>query len=643
MCNLILDGLCYTFGVMLEPLVKAFDANRSDVALVGSLLAGVYLMSGPIVGGLVNKFGCRPVCIAGSIVACIGFVLSIFSPNVPVLMLTYGIIGGFGLGLIYLPSVVAVGYYFESKRALATGIAVCGSGVGTFVFAPLATTLEKEYGWRGANLIFAGLCLNCAIFGALMRPLVLTTETGEPEKNPFEDEDEGIKLEIGDLHYENKLTVQLPDGTKQEIDPSTINIDMPTNSPFHLNHEIASKGPSIPNVTPLPTITELSITAAHTQKEERVAVMDIFPREEDEEDNEDTPLTIGALDYANKQEVQHQHVARKRTISETHTEVTGGTKFEVIPVKKEKPKKLLNVPVKGQSIPRNKTAPNFIISQANQNQNNMNRISSNPALGKLVRLSSQHGSTIGSRDHILFGIDTHDDPELNTKLSLQPGSRRDSRRNSRPIVRPMYRKDIFYSGSITQLAISEQICNEAETYIDEPVVKVVDKGAGDVPGRRFSRGKSFVSQLSHVSSNAQLDEYRHSVISLPKFFLSRNSSTAAFSIPRGSIIASHLSIPLSLRKASMAEGVELEPEGMRPILEVLKQMINVTLLSNPFFLLIALSNAFGMLGFYVPFVYLPGVAKTKGIDVANANFLLSIIGISNTGNTIEIHLCLFVF
>ena len=46
------------------------------------------------------------------------------SPNVPLLMLTYGVIGGFGLGLIYLPAVVAVGYYFESKRALATGISV---------------------------------------------------------------------------------------------------------------------------------------------------------------------------------------------------------------------------------------------------------------------------------------------------------------------------------------------------------------------------------------------------------------------------------------------------------------------------------------------------------------------------------------
>ena len=65
---------------------------------------------------------------------------------------TYGVIGGIGLGLIYLPAVVAVGYYFERRRALATGISVCGSGVGTFLLAPLATVLLDEFGWKGANL-----------------------------------------------------------------------------------------------------------------------------------------------------------------------------------------------------------------------------------------------------------------------------------------------------------------------------------------------------------------------------------------------------------------------------------------------------------------------------------------------------------
>jgi len=72
---------------------------------------------------------------------------------------------------MYLPAIVSVTCYFEKKRSLATGIAVCGSGLGTTVFAPLTEYLFYEYGWRGAVLIIAGLVLNCAIMGALFRPL----------------------------------------------------------------------------------------------------------------------------------------------------------------------------------------------------------------------------------------------------------------------------------------------------------------------------------------------------------------------------------------------------------------------------------------------------------------------------------------
>ena len=63
---------------------------------------------------------------------------------------------GFGFGLIYLPAIVSVGFYFEKKRAIATGLAVCGSGVGTFIFAPLCNLLVEEYTWKGATLILAG-------------------------------------------------------------------------------------------------------------------------------------------------------------------------------------------------------------------------------------------------------------------------------------------------------------------------------------------------------------------------------------------------------------------------------------------------------------------------------------------------------
>ena len=57
--------------------------------------------------------------------------------TIVVLYFTIGVLTGLGFGLIYLPAIVSVSIYFEKKRAFATGIAVCGSGLGTFIFAPL--------------------------------------------------------------------------------------------------------------------------------------------------------------------------------------------------------------------------------------------------------------------------------------------------------------------------------------------------------------------------------------------------------------------------------------------------------------------------------------------------------------------------
>ena len=82
-------------------------------------------------------------------------------------------VSGFGFGMMYLPAIVIVGYYFERRRALATGIAVCGSGVGMFLMAPFSDFLLQQFGYKGALLIIGGLVFNGAICGALMRPLPL--------------------------------------------------------------------------------------------------------------------------------------------------------------------------------------------------------------------------------------------------------------------------------------------------------------------------------------------------------------------------------------------------------------------------------------------------------------------------------------
>lgn len=50
MCNMIVDGIAYTFGVFLGEFVTYFGEGKGKVAWVGSCLSGVYLSAGNLIG-----------------------------------------------------------------------------------------------------------------------------------------------------------------------------------------------------------------------------------------------------------------------------------------------------------------------------------------------------------------------------------------------------------------------------------------------------------------------------------------------------------------------------------------------------------------------------------------------------------------
>lgn len=100
-------------------------------------------------------------------------ILSVFAKNVFTLYITIGFGTGFGFGMIYLPAIVSVTMYFERLRSLATGIAVCGSGFGTVIFAPLTNYLITNYKWQGSLLVISGIVFFCAVFGYMFKPLNL--------------------------------------------------------------------------------------------------------------------------------------------------------------------------------------------------------------------------------------------------------------------------------------------------------------------------------------------------------------------------------------------------------------------------------------------------------------------------------------
>ena len=121
LCHLIADGCAFSFGVLYVELLDYFGESKGKTAWVGSLFVSIPLITGPIASAVTNRYGCRVTTIAGSIIATIGFVTSSQVHSIEMLCFTFGIIAGFGLSMVYVPAVVIVAYYFEKKRAFATG------------------------------------------------------------------------------------------------------------------------------------------------------------------------------------------------------------------------------------------------------------------------------------------------------------------------------------------------------------------------------------------------------------------------------------------------------------------------------------------------------------------------------------------
>nr|XP_020822347.1 monocarboxylate transporter 13 isoform X2 [Phascolarctos cinereus] len=84
--------------------------------------------------------------------------------------------GSTGWALSFAPTIACLSRYFSKRRSLATGLALTGVGLSSFVFAPFFQWLITYYAWRGALLLVAALSLHLVACGALLRPLRLAED-----------------------------------------------------------------------------------------------------------------------------------------------------------------------------------------------------------------------------------------------------------------------------------------------------------------------------------------------------------------------------------------------------------------------------------------------------------------------------------
>ncbi|XP_041358006.1 monocarboxylate transporter 9-like [Gigantopelta aegis] len=169
--HVLMYGVAWSTGIYNAILLDYFHESAATIAWAGSLTPASMYAVGPLAGVLTNRFGCRLTILVGGAISSFGLMISFFAPNIYFLYFSFGIVTGIGLGISFVPAVTCVAHYFEKYRNFATGLAVSGVGVGTFLFPPLITILSHKYTWRGSMLILGALTLNVCLCGTLVRPL----------------------------------------------------------------------------------------------------------------------------------------------------------------------------------------------------------------------------------------------------------------------------------------------------------------------------------------------------------------------------------------------------------------------------------------------------------------------------------------
>lgn len=166
-------GAVYAWSVFRVPLSKQFHWSISQVTLTFTISIFV-LGVASFVGGLwLNKKGPRIVALTGGFLYGLGVFLASFSADkLWWLYLSYGLIGGIGLGFGYIVPVAVLVKWFPDRRGLITGIAVGGFGAGALTTAPVATHLIQSVGVL-QTFAWLGICY-----------LVVVMATGYFMRNP---------------------------------------------------------------------------------------------------------------------------------------------------------------------------------------------------------------------------------------------------------------------------------------------------------------------------------------------------------------------------------------------------------------------------------------------------------------------------
>jgi len=132
-------GSVYAYSVFRGPVSKLLNMSATEAGMPFMVFLALFAIMVFFGGLLLAKLGPKMLGWLGGVVVGVGWILASFSTSGTMLTITYGLIGGGGVGLAYGVPLAVAGRWFPDKRGLALGLTLAGFGGSPFVSANVAS------------------------------------------------------------------------------------------------------------------------------------------------------------------------------------------------------------------------------------------------------------------------------------------------------------------------------------------------------------------------------------------------------------------------------------------------------------------------------------------------------------------------
>src|SRR5690348_3978540 len=144
----------YVWTLFTGPLNQKLGTTLAELQWTFSLLIILQTWCSPLQAYLVDRFGPRLLISVGALMSGGGWVLSSYVDNIWALYFTYGVICGFGTGIIYVGIIGLMVRWFPDRRGLATGLAAAGYGFGAFFTSFPIDSMIKSSGYAHTLVVW---------------------------------------------------------------------------------------------------------------------------------------------------------------------------------------------------------------------------------------------------------------------------------------------------------------------------------------------------------------------------------------------------------------------------------------------------------------------------------------------------------